>query len=228
MRKRHETIAALLASSLFAALLTGCTVTAPEKSACALGPDENATKVDLAAADCGRVQAAFTAALDAQSRAAAEAATAAQAQRAESVRRYKAAIAARTTRDEQSGYRATSLEAFQLYGRELAGNHAKVAVEGVYLRTGQGEFLLPSTVAAALIDRAGRADQGVVLLSADADRSAKQFFARCRANVVGAQLGCDATILGHATLCERVTVVGRAEVPCLVVESSWTIAPPAG
>src|SRR5262249_43166811 len=99
-------------------------------------------------------------------------------------------------------------------------------VEGFYLKTGRGEFLLPSATAAALVDRTGRADQGVVLLTGDADRAAKQLFARCRGDSVAAQLGCDATILGHATLCDRISVVGRAEVPCLVVESAWSIARP--
>jgi hypothetical protein len=184
--------------------------------------------LDLATTDCARLQAAFSAQQEEQSRAAAAAAAADAARRAEAVRRYKATLAARLARDEEGGYRPASVEAFQLQGRQLAATQAKVAVEGVYLRTSQGEFLLPSEIAAALVDRTGRADQGLVLLTRDSDRSGKQLFARCRANGIGAQLGCDVTILGHATLCDRITVVGRAEVPCLVVESAWNIARPQG
>jgi len=216
--------ASLLPAAMLAALaLAGCAGFGPEKSACALGEGADAATVSLTPDDCSKVQAAFVAARKAQQAAAAQAA---EVEQQRGVQKYRTEVAARMRDDERKGYRATSLENFKLYGQDLAHHDAKVAVQGVYVKTIRGEFLMPSSLATSQVDMKRTPDEGVNLLSRSASRAAKRAFAQCQEDAVKSKLGCPMTILGEAVLCDRSTIFGMAQAPCIAVDDSWYIAPP--
>jgi hypothetical protein len=203
-------------------ILTGCAPT-EERAACTVGEGEHAASVNLSATDCSQVQDAFASALKAQQTAAAQAANT---ERQKAVQKYRADVAQRMRDDERKGYKATTLENFKLNGQDLAHHDAKVAVQGVYVKTSRGEFLMPSSLATSQVDVKRTPDEGVNLLSRSASRSAKRAFAQCQKDSVKSKLGCPLTILGEAVLCDRTTIFGMAQAPCIAVDDSWYIAPP--
>jgi hypothetical protein len=213
-------VSSVLLSTL---LLAGCSSPGEEKSACALGEGDRAATVTLTATDCGQVQSAFTAQLKAQQ---ADAAQAADAARQKSVQKYRNDVAQRMRDDERKGYKTTSIENFKLNGQDLAHHDAKIAVQGVYVKTSRGEFLMPSSLATSQVDVKRTPDEGVNLLSKSASRSAKRAFAQCQKDSVKSKLGCPMTILGEAVICDRTTIFGMAQAPCIAVDDSWYIAPP--
>lgn len=206
-------------------ILAGCDAFRPpeERSACALGEGGHAPTVNLTAADCSQVRDAFAAAQRAQQAAAAQAA---DAEKEKAVQKYRADVASQMREDESKGYKATSLENFKLNGQDLAHHDAKVAVQGVYVKTSRGEFLMPSSLATSQFDVARTPDEGVNLLSRTASRSAKRAFAQCQKDSVKSKLGCPMTVLGEAVLCDRTTIFGMAQAPCIAVDDNWYIAPP--
>jgi hypothetical protein len=201
--------------------LAGCAPT-EEKAACAIGDGGHAPSVNLTADDCKEVQSA----LATQKAQQATAALAAEAERQRGVEKYRNDVAARMREDEQKGFRPTSLENFKLYGQDLAHHDAKVAVQGVYVKTTRGEFLMPSSLATSQVDVKRTPDEGVNLLSQSASRAAKRAFAQCQKDAVKSKLGCPMTVLGEAVLCDRTTIFGMAQAPCIAVDDSWYIAPP--
>ena len=205
---------------LSALLLVGCAT--EERSACTVGEGEHAASVNLSTADCEHVQDAF-AALKAQQAAATQAVNA---ERQKAVEKYRAEVALRMQQDERKGYKQTSLENFKAYGQDLAHHDAKVAVQGVYVKTSRGEFLMPSSLATSQVDVKRTPDEGVNLLSRAASRSAKRAFAQCQKDSVKSKLGCPMTILGEAVLCDRTTIFGMAQAPCIAVDDNWYIPPP--
>lgn len=213
-------IAFVFGGALASAALAGCTYVPGPRIACAVGEVGSAVTLSLTAADCQKLQAAFTTHQAAQH-------TAVDAEREEAVRKYRAAVAARVHADELRGYRTTSFDDFQFYGASLVRNHAKLAVRGVYLETRRGAFLVASRLDAAQIDKEGTPASGVPLVMKNASPSAKLLFARCQKDVVGKQLGCPMTVLGHAVACVRTTMFGRAQAPCLAVDEAWNIVPPS-
>ncbi|HVA12699.1 MAG TPA: hypothetical protein VNF99_05585 [Stellaceae bacterium] len=216
----------MLGSVLASVVVAGCSLAPSEpKSACAVGNGDSAAAVSLTAADCAHMQGVFAAQKAAQQATAAHAA--AEAEKQQAVRKYRTAVAARIRKDEQNGYRTTSVDNFELNGPELARDRAKVSIPGVYLKTSRGEFLMSSTLATSQVDTTTTPDQGISLISKDASRAAKQSFARCQKDAVKARLGCPTTILGQATLCKRTTIFGGAEAPCIAVDDSWYVAPPS-
>lgn len=204
-------------------LLAGCSSPGEEKSACALGEGDHAATVNLTATDCGQVQSAFTAQLRAQQTAATQAA---DAERQKSVQKYRADVATRMREDERKGYKSTSIENFKLNGQDLAHHDAKIAVQGVYVKTSRGEFLMPSSLATSQVDVKRTPDEGVNLLSKSASRTAKRAFAQCQKDSVKSKLGCPMTIVGEAVICDRTTIFGMAQAPCIAVDDSWYVAPP--
>jgi hypothetical protein len=214
----------LVSSVLWSTLmLAGCATPTDEKSACALGEGDHAATVNLTGADCGQVQSAFTAQLKAQQSAAAQAA---DAERQKSVQKYRADVAVRMREDERKGYKSTSIENFKLNGQDLAHHDARISVQGVYVKTSRGEFLMPSSLATSQVDVKRTPDEGVNLLSKSASRSAKRAFAQCQKDSVKSKLGCPMTILGEAVICDRTTIFGMAQAPCIAVDDSWYVAPP--
>ena len=202
--------------------LAGCSLL-EEKLACAIGEGGSAVSVKLTATDCSQVKAALAEQQRAEQAAAAQAAAA---ERQKAVEKYRADVAAQMRDDESKGFKATSLENFKLNGQDLAHHDAKVAVQGVYVKTTRGEFLMPSSLATSQVDVTRTPDEGVNLISRSASRSAKRAFAQCQKDSVKSKLGCPMTILGEAVLCERTTIFGMAQAPCIAVDDSWYIAPP--
>lgn len=221
MRSLAKTFLVLCVSASTLAL-AGCTAF-EQKSACALGEGGPASTVSLTAVDCGQVKEAFAAVQRAQQAAAAQAAAA---ERQKAVEKYRSDVAAQMREDESKGFKATSLENFKLNGQDLAHHDAKVAVQGVYVKTNRGEFLMPSSLATSQVDVTRTPDEGVNLISRSASRSAKRAFAQCQKDSVKSKLGCPMTILGEAVLCERTTIFGMAQAPCIAVDDNWFIPPP--
>ncbi|HEY1505902.1 MAG TPA: hypothetical protein VGF92_16470 [Stellaceae bacterium] len=203
--------------------LAGCAKPPEPRTACALSDGEQAATVNLTAPDCGQVQAALA---DQQRAQQAAAAQAADTERQKAVQKYRADVAAQMRGDEGKGYKTTSIENFKLNGQDLAHHDAKVAVQGVYVKTTRGEFLMPSSLATSQVDVTRTPDEGVNLLSRSASRSAKRSFTQCQKDSVKSKLGCPMTILGEAVLCERTTIFGMAQAPCIAVDDSWYIPPP--
>jgi len=208
---------------LSALTLVGCSAFGPERAACTLGEGGSAATVNLTASDCTQVQTALVEQQKAQQ---AAAAAAAAAERQKAVEKYRADVAAQMREDESRGFKSTSIENFKLNGQDLAHHDAKVAVQGVYVKTSRGEFLMPSSLATSQVDVTRTPDEGVNLISRSASRSAKRAFAQCQKDSVKSKLGCPMTILGEAVLCDRTTIFGMAQAPCIAVDDSWYIAPP--
>jgi outer membrane murein-binding lipoprotein Lpp len=206
---------------LSALTLAGCSAF-EERAACALS-DGGRTTVNLTVDDCKQVQEAMAAAQRAQQAAAAQAAAA---EREKAVQKYRNDVAQQMRDDEGKGFKATSLENFKLNGQDLAHHDAKVAVQGVYVKTNRGEFLMPSSLSTSQVDVTRTPDEGVNLISRSASRSAKRAFAQCQKDSVKSKLGCPMTILGEAVLCDRTTIFGMAQAPCLAVDDTWYIPPP--
>jgi outer membrane murein-binding lipoprotein Lpp len=198
--------------------LAGCAT--EEKTSCAAG--DGVSSLTLTAEDCKQVQAAF----DAQKAQQAASVQAAAAARQRAVDKYRTDVAARMRADERKGFKATSIENFKLYGQDLAHHDAKVSVQGVYVKTTRGEFLMPSSLATSQVDVKRTPDEGVNLLSKSASRAAKRAFAECQKDTVQSKLGCPITVVGEAVLCDRTTIFGVAQAPCIAVDDSWYVSPP--
>jgi hypothetical protein len=125
----------------------------------------------------------------------------------------------RIEEDRSLGYAFISSEDFLLDGKKLASTDAKVALQGMYVKTGAVERLFPSPVAAVMATRGSTsATLGVVLLTDDAPRELRAYFLRCGSLPGSSQLGCPVRVRGHATTCERTMPSGQEAVPCLAVE----------
>jgi hypothetical protein len=124
----------------------------------------------------------------------------------------------RDARDE-SGYTFVSSEDFLLDGKQLARTGGKLALQGFYVRMGATERLFPSQMAAAFATQGGTSvSLGVALLTDDAPRELRAYFLKCGSLPGSSQLGCAVRVRGHATMCERTTLVGSEALPCLAVE----------
>jgi hypothetical protein len=118
--------------------------------------------------------------------------------------------------DKSLGYTLVSSEDFLLDGKQLARTGGKLALQGFYVKMGATERLFPSQRAAASAIQGGPS-LGVALLTDDAPRELRAYFLKC--NSPGrSQLGCAVRVRGHATMCERTTLVGSESLPCLAVE----------
>ncbi len=146
------------------------------------------------------------------------------AERAEEQKRYQEAVAAQIKEATDRGYKPIGFDDFHLDGKDLASNETKIAIQGLYLKIGNIEFLMPSMAAIALMQATGRTDQGIGLITDDATRDVRQFLLDCRNNLPAAQVGCQVTLLGHPSMCHRTTLVGEFDEPCLIVEDGWNIA----
>jgi hypothetical protein len=125
----------------------------------------------------------------------------------------------RIEEDRVLGYAFVSSEDFLLDGKQLASTGAKVALQGLYVKTGAVERLFPSQMAVILAgQRATSASSGIVLFTDEAPREMRAYFLRCGSLPGSSQLGCAVRVRGHATTCERTTLAGSEALPCLAVE----------
>jgi tetratricopeptide (TPR) repeat protein len=114
------------------------------------------------------------------------------------------------------GYRRITFEDFQLDGKKLAMEQARVSVRGVYKKVGQIEYLFPSENALVLATQKFETDDTAIpILSDDAVRDFRQVLLHCRTS----SQFCPVVVLGHVTICEKTTLVGGTGVPCLAVEN---------
>jgi hypothetical protein len=125
----------------------------------------------------------------------------------------------RIDEDKSLGYTFLSSEDFLLDGKQLARTEGKLALQGYYVKMGAAERLFPSQMAAAFATQgATSVSLGVALLTDDAPRELRAYFLRCGSLPGSSQLGCAVRVRGHATMCERTTLVGSEALPCLAVE----------
>jgi uncharacterized protein len=106
----------------------------------------------------------------------------AEAERAEAQKKYDDAVAAHQEQDKERGYQATGFDDFQGMGKALASSSAKVAVQGMYVKLGEVEFLMPSQDAIQSARQSGRTDQGIGLLTDKAGEGVKRLLLGCRNN----------------------------------------------
>jgi hypothetical protein len=125
----------------------------------------------------------------------------------------------RIDEDKSLGYTFVSSEDFLLDGKQLARTGGKLALQGFYVKMGAAERLFPSQMAAAFATQGGTSvSLGVALLTDDAPRELRAYFLRCVSLPGSSQLGCAVRVRGHATTCQRTTLVGSEAIPCLAVE----------
>jgi peptidoglycan hydrolase-like protein with peptidoglycan-binding domain len=124
---------------------------------------------------------------------------------------------------EASGYRRVSVETFLLDGRELASDHAKVALEGVYAREGNLDVIYASRRALMMARRSSAPLLRVPMLTEGASRSVRQNILRCQGNPTLLELGCEnAAVKGHATMCSVWNAFGVThKEACMDVEDAW-------
>jgi hypothetical protein len=154
-----------------------------------------------------------------QQRAEADAARA----QAEAKEHYQKLIADGVSMERQLGYNPTSINDFKLDGRELTSSQAKIAIAGVYVKRGQVELLFPSTIAALISHETGADDTAIAIVTDDAARAIRQYLLNCVGNYSTSISGCALTVMGHASVCTRTTLLGANDEPCVIVEHGWHI-----
>jgi hypothetical protein len=140
-------------------------------------------------------------------------------------KRYEAAVAAQERRDKENGYNSISFEDFAVDGKSLAREETRVSITGIYKKEGQMEKLYSSMIG-MLTTQGNPAGAGVDLMTENATRDTRKYLYNCQQSPVLNATGCQFTILGHATLCER-TIFGvpTTVVPCIDVDYVWYINP---
>ena len=192
------------------------------KVACELGVGTNVRFVPLSPSECeaenARLKAEFEQQQQELRRKAEEQSRIIQAQQAEAQRQYDLTVAEQRANDEKKGFKPITFDDFLLDGKALAARNTKLSISGFYVRLGEVEFLMPSMNAIAMSRNEITADRGIALLTEDAPRNVRQNFLNCRNNIVTAQIGCQMTVLGHATMCEKTTLLETSNAPCLIVD----------
>ena len=120
---------------------------------------------------------------------------------------------------KEQGYQAMAFDDFKLDGKKLAASNAKVLMQGFYKKFGEVETLQPSGLAVAIARERGN-DNGIPLLTDDASRNVRKYFLHCNDDM-RAPLGCQLTVIGHASMCTMTNLVGSKNVPCMSVEDGW-------
>lgn len=113
------------------------------------------------------------------------------------------------------GIRVVTVEEFELDGKKLAASGARLAISGWYYSLGQGAEYLAATPNPLI-----SITDGVGLLTEDAERTTRATLLSCRSQGLAdfGRGGCRISIVGHATLCERVLLPQLPPQPCLIVE----------
>jgi hypothetical protein len=120
--------------------------------------------------------------------------------------------------DEAKGYRHISVDDFLLDGKVLTDKEAKIAINGVYLREGNLDYVFTSR-RAAVMDRDGQAQPNVPILTDGATREFRQQQLNCLSNPGCASFGREVTVLGHASICKLTNAFGvERDTPCVDVE----------
>jgi hypothetical protein len=132
----------------------------------------------------------------------------------------QAATAAKLSNAQQQGYQPITFDDFKLDGKKLAASGAKVMMQGFYQKRGDIELLQPTGVAVAVARSRGDDGNGINLLTDDASRDVRKGLLRCGDPMI-APLGCQMTIIGHASMCTMTTLVGSKDLPCVAVEDGW-------
>lgn len=133
---------------------------------------------------------------------------------------YQTEAAGKLSSAQRRGYQSISFDDFKLDGKKLAASGAKVMMQGFYQKLGDIELLQPTGVAVAVARNRGNDGNGIGLLTDDASRDVRKGLLRCGDPMI-APLGCQMTIIGHATMCTMTTLVGSKSLPCLAVEDGW-------
>jgi hypothetical protein len=97
----------------------------------------------------------------------------------------------RVEEDRSLGYSFVSSEDFLLDGKQLARTTAKVALQGMYVKTGAVERLFPSQMSVVMAAQgAASVSNSIVILTDDAPRELRAYFLRCGSLPGSSQLGC--------------------------------------
>jgi len=119
--------------------------------------------------------------------------------------------------DAAGGYKTTSFDDFQLDGKKLADEEAKVAIKGVYAKDGETEWLYPS-LAAYYASREEINREGVPVLTDDAPRGLRQSLLHCKF-----PQACAVRLRGKVTWCTGTNAFGtHRTLPCLAADDNST------
>ena len=193
------------------------------KVSCELGVGTNVRFVLLSPSECeaenARVKAEIEQQQQEEQRKAEEQRRIFEARQAEAQRQYELTLSEQRKKDEKKGFKSIAFDDFLLDGKELAMRNTKLSIQGFYVKLGAVEFLMSSIIAIEMTRNEITTDRGIALLTEDAPRNVRQYFLNCRNNVATSQIGCPITVLGHATMCEKTTLLGATTAPCLIVDN---------
>jgi hypothetical protein len=126
-------------------------------------------------------------------------------QRAEEM---EAAIREHVQRAQDLGYKRITFKDFALDGRQLAAVNTKVSITGRYIKQGNMEVIVPSTLDAARTRSTHIiGDSAIGLLTENAARNIRELFWECNKtqNAMWLQ-GCPVTILGQVVVCRKTSL----------------------
>lgn len=123
-------------------------------------------------------------------------------------------------------YEFVSVRNFALDGPTLAAKNAPVTLTGAFILVGNVATLYPDTQAVIMADAVTQ--PSVPLLTDSASRNLRETLLDCQTNYGTAQVGCQITIRGRATMCSLNNVFGASRnAPCVNVEHGGRWKPPA-
>jgi hypothetical protein len=118
-------------------------------------------------------------------------------------------------------YQFVTVRDFVIDGPKLASANAKVKLTGVYVRQGGVEVLYADqqALSTATHSHSRGTQPGVPLLTDGASQALRVTLLDCQSDPDSAQIGCQVTVQGEATMCEPASAFGATgKMPCVNVE----------
>lgn len=118
-------------------------------------------------------------------------------------------------------YQFVTVHNFVIDGPKLASASAKVKLTGFYIRQGGVEVLYANQQALIIATQSNShgTQRSVPLLTGDAPRALRAKLLNCQSDPDLAQMGCQVTVQGEATMCGPTSAFSAArETPCVNVE----------
>lgn len=125
--------------------------------------------------------------------------------------------ATRTAHDNENGYKRIAIADVLLDGKTLAADNQKVSLIGTYIHEVKTDWLFPGNMWPSNRDESN----GISLIKDSATREFRSLLLSAwnRADRERGLTGV--VILGHVSMCERATLVGVEQMPCVIIEDGW-------
>jgi hypothetical protein len=118
-------------------------------------------------------------------------------------------------------YQFVTVRDFVIDGPKLASASAKVKVTGSYIRQGGVEVIYANRQALIMATQTNSpgTQPSVPLLTDNAPHALRERLLNCQSDPTSAQIGCQVTVQGEATMCGLTSAFGATrEMPCVHVE----------